>query len=483
MVIGLGNRVCWTCCGFAAAIALGCATPVDQQVAVSENELAVCPAGATVEGIDVSVYQGSIDWNQVKASGIEFAVTRISDGLNFEDSYFDANWPAIRAAGLVRGAYQYFEPAQDAAAQADMVVRKVGRLASGDLPVQLDMEATGGQSPATIVNQMNIWIERVSAGTGKRPMIYSARYFWNDNVGSTAFSDDALWVANYGVVCPNLPDAWTDWLIWQYGDDGRVPGIDGAVDTDRFNGTVEDLRHFAGLTPAYAAEYVSQSFPLARDGMTMTAGESSPAYIELRNVGTATWNADTRLAASNPRDRESAFAASDWLSPSRLAAVSGSVPPGESYRFAFTLQAPLAPGTYAEFFSVVQEGVAWFSDPGQGGPPDDQLQDKITVLPSPMADAGASDAGAGSVEGDGSSGVADAGASPGEDAATFDRPDGAAADSDASDGDAAAATASDDDSDGGGCRSVRRRSNADGTSFVMAIAAIALLRRRLRVLP
>jgi lysozyme len=115
----------------------------------------------------------------------------------------------IKSVGLVRGAYQYFEPGQDALAQADMVVQKVGLLGPGDLPVQLDMEATGGQSSATIVSKAKAWSDRVTAGTGKRPMVYTARYFWNDNVGSTDFASYPLWVANYGVSCPNTPDAWS----------------------------------------------------------------------------------------------------------------------------------------------------------------------------------------------------------------------------------------------------------------------------------
>src|SRR5258706_586289 len=109
-------------------IVVGCSGDPRESTGESREEVRVCPGATTVEGVDVSYYQGKIDWNQVKASGVKFAVTRISDGLNFKDSQFDTNWAAIQSEGLLRGAYQYFEPAQDAAAQANMVVQKVGLL-------------------------------------------------------------------------------------------------------------------------------------------------------------------------------------------------------------------------------------------------------------------------------------------------------------------------------------------------------------------
>src|SRR5262249_6406654 len=129
----------------------------------------------------------------------------------------------------------------------------------------------------------------------------------------------------------------------------------------------------------YAAEYVSQSFPLASTSMSMVEGQVVPSYIELKNVGTKTWDSNTRLAPTQPRDRKSAFADASWVSPSRAAAVTGTVPPGATYKFKFNLLAPDATGSHDEFFGLVQEGVAWFSDSGQGGPADNQLEVKIVV--------------------------------------------------------------------------------------------------------
>ena len=112
----------------------------------------------------------------------------------------------------------------------------------------------------------------------------------------------------------------------------------------------------------------------------MTVNQSVAAYVELKNIGSRAWDGNTLLATTHPRDRNSAFVAADWISPTRLARVKGTVQPGQTFRFEFTLRAPSAIGVYAEYFNLFQDGVGWFSDAGQGGPPDDQLQNLVTVV-------------------------------------------------------------------------------------------------------
>ncbi len=193
----------------------------------------------------MSVYQGTVNWTSVKAAGIDFAIARISDGSAL-DTQFATNWSGMKSAGLVRGAYQYFEPGQDPTTQANIVISAVGMLGSGDLPVTADMETTGGQSAATIVANLQTWMTAVKAGTGKQPMVYTASGYWNGSVGgSSAFGSDPLWVANWGVSCPGLPTGWSSWDFWQYSDTGTVNGISGNVDLDEFNGSLAQLQSFA----------------------------------------------------------------------------------------------------------------------------------------------------------------------------------------------------------------------------------------------
>jgi lysozyme len=357
--------------------------------ATDEQAVTVCAAGAVVQGVDVSVYQGNVDWPTVAGTGIVFAVARISDGMSL-DSKFSQNWSGMKSAGLVRGAYQFFEPADDPTTQANIVIQAVGMLGQDDLPVVADMEVSGGQSAATIVSKLNTWVAAVQAGTGRAPMIYTAPGFWNSSVASSSFGNLPLWAANWGVTCPNLATGWSNWDVWQYSDMGTVSGITGAVDLDEFNGSLEQLKQFANGAPTYAAQYVSQSWPLATTTMTMTAGQTMPASITFKNIGSATWDSNTRLATTQPRDRMSAFAGSDWVSPSRLSAVTGTVPPGATFEFAFSFHAPADAGFYDELFGLVEDGVGWFS-----APPDNDIEAKIEVVPSDAGtpDAGAQDAG------------------------------------------------------------------------------------------
>ena len=140
-----------------------------------------------------------------------------------------------------------------------------------------------------------------------------------------------------------------------------------------------------------AGQWVSQSFPLASAPFELYPGQEMRGTIVLRNAGTATWRPGvTNLATTRPRDGASPLAAADWIGPNRPATVDRAVPPGETGTFEFAVRAPDAPGEYPQFFSLVQEGVAWFSD--QGGPPDNQLQVKLTVMGAPPCADGTPDA-------------------------------------------------------------------------------------------
>jgi lysozyme len=207
-----------------------------------EDAARVCPAGTTLEGIDVSIYQGTIDWAQVKASGIAFAFIRVSDGLPPIDSKFHTNWSGARAAGVVRGAYQFFRQDEDPVAQADLLLDTVGALEADDLPPVVDVETTDGAGPSQIIANVRTWADRIRAGTGRRPIIYTGPSFWNTRAGgSAAVTDLYLWLAHWTSNCPDVPNGFTRWTFWQYSSTGTVYGIGGAVDRDRFDGDREAL--------------------------------------------------------------------------------------------------------------------------------------------------------------------------------------------------------------------------------------------------
>ena len=205
----------------------------------------VCATGTTTAGIDVSKWQGAIDWAQV-ASTQAFVIARVSDGT-YLDTWFDSYWPAIKAAGLVRGAYQYFEPAQDPIAQADILLNKMGPMEAGMLPPTLDVEATGGLTPAEVEAAVQQWVDHVQAQLGIAPMVYTGNWFWDPSVASSAQAGLPLWESYYCAnCCPKIPTPWSNWAIWQYSDAGAVSGVSGACDMNLWNGDQASLTAFAG---------------------------------------------------------------------------------------------------------------------------------------------------------------------------------------------------------------------------------------------
>ncbi|MFO0548830.1 MAG: GH25 family lysozyme [Polyangiaceae bacterium] len=232
--------------------AAGCAPSsdptIDEDAEETDDALRVCADGPTVQGIDVSYWQGNIDWSKVGASGVDFAIVRVSDGAVFKDPKFDANWQGAKSAGLVRGVYQFFRPDQDPTEQADLMLEALASdpIVDGDLAPVLDIETTGGLSKAKIRARMQVWLDRVEAATGRTPIVYTAA-FMQDVVG-TGFSHYPLWVANYTTSCPLVPTGWEDWSMWQYSESGKVAGIKGSVDRNVFNGTRDDLLAFATAT-------------------------------------------------------------------------------------------------------------------------------------------------------------------------------------------------------------------------------------------
>lgn len=240
-----------------AVLAIGCSSPdggatmgsnLRPMAGGPETKEVICPDGETVFGIDVSYYQGTIDWDAVAADGVEFAFIRVSDGLGYPDSQFSANWQGAGDAGILRGVYQFFREDEDPIDQADYLLTQMGDLGDGDLPPVIDVESTDGQNSSTIVSNIQDWVDHVEAATGRTPIIYTGSYFWQDNVGSDAFSSYPLWTAHYGVTCPNVATQWNEWTFWQYSSTESVNGIAGNVDANWFNGGYADLLVLAEST-------------------------------------------------------------------------------------------------------------------------------------------------------------------------------------------------------------------------------------------
>jgi lysozyme len=199
-----------------------------------------CQVGPTTPGIDVSYHQDEIDWPQVRRAGIRFAFIRVGDGAALRDPRFATNWAEARRAGVVRGAYLFFRPDQSIEAQANVMIAAMRTRQPDDLPPVLDIEVDGGLAVPIVAARARAWIDRVRAGLGVEPIIYTGSDLWR-NGGAEPIAAQPLWVAHYTQGCPALPLPWTRWTFWQHTDRGAVPGIDGAVDLDLFAGELGQL--------------------------------------------------------------------------------------------------------------------------------------------------------------------------------------------------------------------------------------------------
>lgn len=218
---------------------------------------------AMIHGIDVSQWQGTIDWEKVGKATVDgqpirFAFVRAACG-EAADPEFVRNVHGALAAGLAVGAYQYGTGAPHAAlglpmsagtGQAEVFLRMVGHAGGPKvfaLPPVLDLEAWPAKPDRkAILEYLRAWSTAVghNAWPGGKPMIYSDPGFWNPlglPGGQEGDFAGGVWVADYGAKEPENLAPWDRWRFWQYSNQGRVDGIDGAVDLDLFDGTEDDL--------------------------------------------------------------------------------------------------------------------------------------------------------------------------------------------------------------------------------------------------
>jgi len=205
---------------------------------------------ARAPGIDVSKWQGDVDWAAVASTRIRFVIMRSTIGdtgattLSVDPRYGEYLGGAT-ANGLVVGAYHRANVGRadgDAEEEADWFV-DLSQIEAGDVIPVLDIEETHGLSVLEMQDWVRAWVTRVRARTGVRPMIYSSPYFWRANMGDTVWFANhgyPLWIAHWGVEDPDVPaQEWGgfSWTYWQWTSTGSVDGISTAVDRDRFEGS------------------------------------------------------------------------------------------------------------------------------------------------------------------------------------------------------------------------------------------------------
>ncbi|TVT59247.1 lysozyme [Amycolatopsis rhizosphaerae] len=199
-------------------------------------------ATATVAGIDVSGYQGNVDWSGYWADGIRFAYVKATESTTYTNPYFTQQYNGSYNVGMIRGAYHFATPdTSSGATQAEYFVSHGGGWSADGktLPGALDMEYNpyGATCYGLSQSAMTAWIKDFSdtyhSLTNKYPTIYTSTNWWSQCVSGDFSSTNPLWVARYASTVGTLPYNWSYYTFWQYSSS--------PIDQDTFNGAYDRL--------------------------------------------------------------------------------------------------------------------------------------------------------------------------------------------------------------------------------------------------
>ena len=203
------------------------------------------PNGYEIHGIDVSRYQSTVNWKEVKnmeEKGIKigFVFIKATEGTSIVDGQFRRNWLQAEAQNIPKGAYHLFIATRSAKKQAENFIQMVN-LKPGDMPPVLDVEKSLGVSVSQMQKGVKTWLDVVEKHYGVKPIIYTNIDFY-EHYFQTGFEEYPLWIAHY--LQPDQPRIENKWMFWQHSKNGRVDGINAPVDFNIFYGDSTDFNNF-----------------------------------------------------------------------------------------------------------------------------------------------------------------------------------------------------------------------------------------------
>ncbi len=247
-------------------------------------------AVSTITGPDISNYNhtGPMDLYAMKASGQSFVFVKATEGAGpsaYVNPYFKNDFANAAGAGLYRGAYDFARPQlplSSAADQANFFADKVGSIHSAmDLPPVVDLEVSGGLSPADLTLWLQVWLNTAHARFGRVPMIYSGPGFWASAMaGTTQFASYPLWEAEWTTAgAPDPMGGWRKATFWQFTNNAALTGITGRVDNNRFQGSAADLVALAAERPS-TSPYPDGTFIVSSStGAVYRTAGGAPLYV------------------------------------------------------------------------------------------------------------------------------------------------------------------------------------------------------------
>jgi lysozyme len=207
------------------------------------------PRDYPIHGIDVSKYQGDVDWSAVAGSGVKFAWIKATEGGDHVDAKFQANWEGAKAAGVARGAYHFVYWCRSPLEEVRWFEQNVPVEADA-LPPVLDVESDSESrtchkylEPQQTAADIKMMLKHMESHFGKKPIIYTSVDFYQAILSQGDFSGYAMWVRSTKYH-PSVKYGSQPWAFWQYQADGRIPGIAGKVDRNVFYGSRDEWDKF-----------------------------------------------------------------------------------------------------------------------------------------------------------------------------------------------------------------------------------------------
>lgn len=185
--------------------------------------------GGMIRGVDVSSYQGDVDFSALRRQGISFAYIKATEGSSHVDAKFKANWAGAKTADLPAGAYHFFSYKTSGADQAKHFIETVGEYEKGRLIPAVDMELSKEEKAnppekSDIVKALKVFVATIEEKYGVKPMIYATKDYF-ENYLKDDFADYPRWIRS--VYWPVFIEAGGDWVVWQYDDHGKLEGYNG----------------------------------------------------------------------------------------------------------------------------------------------------------------------------------------------------------------------------------------------------------------